>query len=64
VSLTEEQAVQVDLVDLDDEAILEVENPIIYKTYKRRWIGVVNIMLLNIISSWRYECCFGPCLTV
>ena len=33
---------------------LEVEDPIVYKVYKRRWIGVVIIMLLNIVSSWRY----------
>jgi hypothetical protein len=24
----------------------------IYKTYKRRWLGVVQIMLMNIIVSW------------
>ena len=28
----------------------------IYKVYKRRWIGVVIIMLLNIVSAWRLYC--------
>jgi hypothetical protein len=31
----------------------EIEDPPIYKVYKRRWIGVGLIMLLNIMSSWR-----------
>lgn len=33
----------------------EIEDSPIYRVYKRRWIGVVLIMLLNIISSWRYD---------
>ena len=27
----------------------------VYKVYKRRWFGVAIIMLLNIISSWRFR---------
>ena len=34
---------------------LEVDDSItIYRVYKRRWFGVAIIMLLNIVSSWRY----------
>lgn len=28
----------------------------VYRVYKKRWIGVAIIMLLNIVSSWRYVC--------
>jgi hypothetical protein len=30
-----------------------VEDRTVYKVYKRRWLGVAIIMLLNIVSSWR-----------
>ena len=31
-----------------------VEDGTVYRVYKKRWIGVAIIMLLNIVSSWRY----------
>ena len=31
-----------------------VDDAPVYKVYKRRWFGVAIIMLLNIVSSWKY----------
>lgn len=31
-----------------------VDDTAVYKVYKRRWLGVAIIMLLNIVSSWKY----------
>ena len=31
-----------------------VDEGTVYRVYKKRWIGVAIIMLLNIVSSWRY----------
>ena len=28
------------------------ERPIIYKVYKRRWFGLMQLVLLNIVVSW------------
>jgi len=36
------------------EELTVVDSGTVYKVYKRRWIGVAIIMLLNIVSSWRY----------
>jgi len=36
------------------EELVVVDSGTVYKVYKRRWIGVAVIMLLNIVSSWRY----------
>jgi hypothetical protein len=37
-----------------DNTSIDVETEeIVYRVYKRRWLGVGIIMLLNIISSWR-----------
>jgi hypothetical protein len=35
-----------------------IDDPTVYKVYKRRWIGVAIIMLLNIVFSWGYVLCF------
>ena len=44
---------------------LEVDDSTtIYRVYKRRWFGVAIIMLLNIVSSWRYTNPFEFCLTL
>jgi hypothetical protein len=32
---------------------VDIDEVIVYKVYKRRWLGVAIIMLLNIVSSWR-----------
>ena len=37
------------------EELTVVDSGTVYKVYKRRWIGVAIIMLLNIVSSWRYS---------
>jgi hypothetical protein len=34
-----------------------IDDPTVYKVYKRRWIGVAIIMLLNIVFSWGYALC-------
>jgi hypothetical protein len=39
--------------DVAVEELTVVDSETVYKVYKRRWIGVVIIMLLNIVSSWR-----------
>jgi hypothetical protein len=44
----------VDSGDFTANGDVEIEDPTVYKVYKRRWIGVVIIMLLNIVSSWRF----------
>jgi hypothetical protein len=41
--------------DVAVEELTVVDSETVYKVYKRRWIGVVIIMLLNIVSSWRYS---------
>ncbi|TVY71209.1 Solute carrier family 49 member A3 [Lachnellula suecica] len=33
-------------------AVAEVENAVVYKVYKRRWFGLVQLVLLNIVVSW------------
>jgi len=35
------------------EELTVVDSGTVYKVYKRRWMGVAIIMLLNIVSSWR-----------
>jgi hypothetical protein len=40
--------------DMNRNATVQVDETVIYRVYKRRWLGVVIIMLLNIVSSWRY----------
>ena len=51
------RATRVDSGDFNanGESDVEIEDPTVYKVYKRRWIGVAIIMLLNIVSSWRYS---------
>jgi hypothetical protein len=39
--------------NLNTEDVAE-EDGTVYRVYKKRWIGVAIIMLLNIVSSWRY----------
>ena len=29
-----------------------------YRTYRRRWFGLVELALLNAIGSWNVSCCF------
>jgi hypothetical protein len=36
-----------------------INDPTIYRVYKRRWIGVTIIVLLNIVFSWGYIFCFS-----
>lgn len=35
--------------------------PVVYKVYKRRWFGLVQLTLLNIIVSWDVSCLFISC---
>jgi hypothetical protein len=58
-SRSQGQVTRVDSGDFTANGGVEIEDPTVYKVYKRRWIGVVIIMLLNIVSSWR----FVPLLT-
>ena len=53
----DDSATRIDSRDGPNPTVVEVqvEDSTVYKVYKRRWIGVVFIMLLNIVSSWRYE---------
>ncbi len=55
-SRTQDRATRVDSGDFNanGDRDVEIEDPTVYKVYKRRWIGVAIIMLLNIVSSWRY----------
>lgn len=55
-SRAQDRATRVDSGDFNanGEIDVEIEDPTVYKVYKRRWIGVAIIMLLNIVSSWRY----------
>jgi hypothetical protein len=39
--------------DVAVEELTVVDSETVYKVYKRRWLGVAIIMLLNIVSSWR-----------
>lgn len=32
----------------------------VYKTYKRRWFGLVQLVLLNIVVSWDVRCPLIP----
>jgi len=41
--------------ELNPISSIPLSDTTIYKVYKRRWIGVVIIMLLNIVSAWRYS---------
>ena len=44
-----------DLLDNDDDAPREPTtgtDGVVYKVYKRRWFGLVQLVLLNIIVSW------------
>jgi len=54
-SRSQEHATRVSSGDFTGNDV-EIEDPIVYKVYKRRWFGVAIIMLLNIVSSWRYVC--------
>lgn len=36
------------------EPSLEGTSPVEYKTYKRRWFGLVQLILLNIVISWSW----------
>lgn len=38
--------------NLNTEEVVE-DDGTVYRVYKKRWIGVAIIMLLNIVSSWR-----------
>jgi hypothetical protein len=31
-----------------------------YRTYKRRWFGLLQLILLNIVVSWDVGCSFNP----
>jgi hypothetical protein len=55
-SRTQDRATRVNSGDFNahGDRDVEIEDPTVYKVYKRRWIGVAIIMLLNIVSSWRY----------
>jgi hypothetical protein len=39
-------------------AHVDIDDTTVYRVYKKRWLGVGIIMLLNIVSSWRYFGCF------
>lgn len=41
-----------------NRSTVEIDETTVYQVYKKRWIGVGIIMLLNIVSSWRYFQCF------
>jgi hypothetical protein len=60
-----EQSTRIDSPELETNATaLEVvDSTTIYRVYKRRWFGVAIIMLLNIVSSWRYTNPIEFCLT-
>lgn len=54
-SRSQEHATRVSSGDFTGDGEVEIEDPTVYKVYKRRWLGVAIIMLLNIVSSWRYR---------
>lgn len=31
---------------------MQVAEPTVYRTYKRRWFGLLQLVLLNLIVSW------------
>jgi hypothetical protein len=45
----QEQATRIDS-PIDDAPSLDETT--VYRVYKRRWVGVAIIVLLNIVSSW------------
>lgn len=46
------QATRINSAEITEE--INLDETTVYRVYKRRWIGVGIIMLLNIVSSWRY----------
>jgi len=52
-----EHSTRVDSIEYQpshEQANLVIDEATVYKVYKKRWIGVAIIMLLNIVSSWRF----------
>ena len=43
-----------DTLSSDTAAYRIDSDPAVYKVYKKRWIGVAIIVLLNIVFSWGY----------
>lgn len=35
-----------------DESVAAGDAPIQYRTYKRRWFGLLQLVLMNIVVSW------------
>jgi hypothetical protein len=51
---TNDQTTRITSIDYTGPADVANENDeTVYRVYKRRWLGVAIIMLLNIVSSWR-----------
>jgi hypothetical protein len=56
--------VEVELANRTDDSGREVAGPgneagesvVTYKTYKRRWFGLAQLLLLNIVVSWDVSC--------
>jgi hypothetical protein len=58
-SRSTDQATRIDSLpntNIEEEDVV-VDDGTVYRVYKKRWIGVAIIMLLNIVSSWRYVLC-------
>src|SRR5271155_4278362 len=54
-SRSTDQATRIDSppnINIEEDVV--VDDGTVYRVYKKRWIGVAIIMLLNIVSSWRY----------
>ena len=42
---------------VDEERQLSSDQPVEYRVYKRRWFGLIQLVLLNIIISWDVSTC-------
>ena len=47
-----EQNREQDVDSSGQDAIYLSQQPMIYKSYKRRWFGLLQLVLLNIVVSW------------
>jgi len=63
-SRSTEQTTRIDSPpNMNIEEDVVVDDGTVYRVYKKRWIGVAIIMLLNIVSAWRYVSLEGVRLT-
>lgn len=45
-----------ELADRDAATTQDPDDSTVYRTYKRRWFGLAQLVLLNIVVSWDVSC--------